>query len=524
MKTILKRTLAIGTLLIFSLGCEDVLETEPTGFASPDVFYQTEEDLIIAINGIYDTFQGNQWGGAFVHIQPHLDGATENAVVAESFEYGFPLVARGTMSPANAGVITEWKWNYGYEAISRINTILQILDEGNVEISAENEGKLRGEARTLRAFVYSELIALYGDVPLILAPITPEEAEDVTRTDKATVLEAIVEDLDFAAENLETTPNRGEEGRPTLQTALAFKGKALLYNERYEEAAATFQQIIDLEGDAVILDPDYLSLFDGSNEASDEILFSIQYAEGSTGEGTFIAIHYAPNIPGNSADGFQSVWYTQKLLDAYYMTDGLPFDESPLYDPANPFENRDPRLKMTFYLPGDQYRGLVLDSINIGRTGFTESTPEGFVPFSLRKWISDQDARFSASNSSADLVLLRYADVLLMYAEAKNEVSGPDASVYSAINKVRARAGMPDVPTGLSQEQMRAAIRHERIVEFIGEGTRYYDLLRWRTAEEVIPSIPELESRIFDPTANYRWPIPQNAIDQSPGIEQNPGY
>jgi len=524
MKLILKNIIVLSALLTFSWGCEDILETEPTEFASPDVFYQTEEDLITAINGIYDSFQGNQWGGAFVHIQPHFDGATENAVLANSFEYGFPQVADGTLSPSNVGVIYEWKWNYGYEAISRINTILQILDEGNVEISAENEAKLRGEARTLRAFVYSELIALYGDVPLILEPISPEDAEEVTRTEKSAVLEAIIADLDFAAANLATTPNRGEVGRPTLQTALAFKGKALLYNERYEEAAATFQQIIDLEGDAVILAPNYQSLFDGSNEDSPEILFSIQYAEGSTGEGTFIAIHYAPNIPGNAADGFQSMWFTDRLLESYYMIDGLPSTKSPLYDPNNPFANRDPRLMMTFYLPGDEYRNVVLDSTNIGRTGFTESTPEGFVPFSLKKWISDADERFSAQNSSADLVLLRYADVLLMYAEARNEASGPDASVYSAINKVRARAGMPDIPAGLSQEQMQEAIRHERIVEFIGEGTRYYDLLRWRIAEEVIPSIPNLEARIFDPNVNYVWPIPQSAIDQSPGIEQNPGY
>ena len=524
MKSILNKVFILSVLAVFSLGCEEVLETEPTGFASAEVFYQTEDDLVIAINGIYNTFQGDQWGGAFVHLQPHFDGATENAVVAESFEYGFPQVANGTMSAANTFVITEWKWNYGYEAISRINAILDILDAGTIPISAENEAKLRGEARFLRAFVYTELITLYGDVPLILAPIAPEDAENVTRTDKNTVLEAIVEDFDFAAANLETTPNRGEVGRPTLQTALAYQGRVLLYNQQYAAATAALQQVIALEGDAVNLDPNYESLFNASNEASNEILFSIQYTEGSTGEGSFVAVHYAPNIPGNAADGFQSVWYTQKLLDAYYMTDGLPFDESPLYDPAMPFENRDPRLNMTFYLPGDQYRDVVLDSINIGRTGFTESTPEGFVPFSLRKWINDSDEALGAVNSQADLVLMRYADVLLMYAEAQNEASGPDASVYSAINKVRARAGMPEVPAGLSQEQMRQTIRHERNVEFIGEGLRYYDLLRWRIADTVIPSIPELDARVFDPAVNYLWPIPQSAIDQSPGIEQNPGY
>jgi hypothetical protein len=96
--------------------------------------------------------------------------------------------------------------------------------------------------------------------------------------------------------------------------------------------------------------------------------------------------------------------------------------------------------------------------------------------------------------------------------------------VYTAVNKVRARAQMPDFPDGLTQEQMREEIRHERNVEFAMEGLRYNDLLRWRIAETVIPSIPSIENRVFNPEKNYLWPIPQSVIDATPGIEQNPGY
>jgi hypothetical protein len=111
-----------------------------------------------------------------------------------------------------------------------------------------------------------------------------------------------------------------------------------------------------------------------------------------------------------------------------------------------------------------------------------------------------------------------------MYAEAQNEAVGPDASVYAAVNKVRNRAEMPDFQEGLTQEEMRKEIRHERRIEFAMEGTRYFDLLRWRTAAEVIPSVPTLENRQFDPTKNYLWPIPQSVIDGDSDIEQNPGY
>ena len=127
------------------------------------------------------------------------------------------------------------------------------------------------------------------------------------------------------------------------------------------------------------------------------------------------------------------------------------------------------------------------------------------------------------TSSSVDFVLLRYADVLLMYAEAQNEASGPDASVYDAVNKVRARAGVADFTPGMTQAEMRDEIRHERRIEFVMEGTRYFDLLRWRTAEMVIPS-NTLANYVFDPSKNYLWPIPQTAIDVNPGITQNPGY
>ena len=149
--------------------------------------------------------------------------------------------------------------------------------------------------------------------------------------------------------------------------------------------------------------------------------------------------------------------------------------------------------------------------------------PKRTIKIASRKWKNETSNNSFSANGGEDFILIRYADVLLMYAEALNETSGPTPDVYAAVNKIRARAQMPPFAEGLTKEQMRDEIKHERKVEFFMEGTRYYDLLRWRDAETVLLQVTA-ESRTFDPNTHYLWPIPQFAIDQSPGLTQNPGY
>jgi len=154
---------------------------------------------------------------------------------------------------------------------------------------------------------------------------------------------------------------------------------------------------------------------------------------------------------------------------------------------------------------------------------FNVNGAEKVIKIAIRKWKTETSNNSFTNNGAADLVLMRYADVLLMYAEAVNEVSGPTQDVYDAVNKVVNRVNMPDVPDGLSQDEMRDEIKHQREVELGVEGLRYYDLLRWRDAESVLLTVTN-EARTFDPNKHYLWPVPQFAIDQSPGLSQNPGY
>ncbi len=526
MKNIHKILLLLVAITATYSCSEDVLEIDPPGFASAEGFYKSASEVEAGINGIYQIFQGDWWGGAFVHIFPHFEAVTENAVLCCSWEYGVTAISNGTISPTSGG-FQSWKWDFGYQAVTRANQIEDVILNTELDgMTDELEGQFLAEVRFLRAFVYAELSFLYGDVPLILTPIDGQEAREIVRTPKATVVDAILSDLDFAIANLETSPRNGDLGRPTLQAAIALKGKVQLYNDQFAEAASTLSDVIAMEGGAVTLDPNYESLFRGENEASSEILFGIQYVgqEAGAGEGTFIMTHYAPSgLDGTSASegqGWGSLFYTRSLIDDYYMSDGMDIGTSPLYDENNIYDNRDPRFKMTFFTPGDDYRGQTL----VAPDNFLVNGATPSLPMACKKWVTDVDVNSLSDRSSADLVLMRYADVLLMYAEAQNEAVGPDASVYDAVNKIRSRVGMPNFAAGLSQDQMRDEIRHERKIEFMMEGHRYFDLMRWRTAENVIPSIPDYENRSFDPAKNYLWPIPQGALDQSPNLTQNPGY
>ena len=524
MKNLFK-SLCILMPFIIASSCTDKLDLQPIDEGSVDGFFTSSSDLVAGVNGIYDTFTGSWWGGAFIHVQPHFEAATENAIICCAWEYQYKRIAQGTMNSATGGVIA-WKWNFGYQAIFRINSILDVIQSGTIEdLTSDVSGKLEGELRFLRAYVYNELTFLYGDVPLVLTTLSPEDARSITRDSKSSVEAAMFSDIDFAIANLDVTPFQNEFGRPTKVAAMALKGRAQIYRNDFAGAASTLAQVVALEGSAVDVEPNYESMFRGENEQSPEIIWSLQYvdSEVGSGEGNFLGAHYGPNqLAGTGASqgqGWGAFNFTDFLVDDYYMTDGLPYDQSPLYDPANPYDNRDGRFAGTFFYPGTVYRGAMLSENNFFANGAKK-----VINVASRKWKSETSINNFSSNGKSDLVLIRYADVLLMYAEALNEVNGPTADVYTSLNKLRVRAGMPEFVMGShSQDEMRDEIKHERKVEFFMEGTRYFDLLRWRDAEDVLLMVTA-ESRTFDVNTHYLWPVPQFAIDQSPNLTQNPGY
>jgi len=521
MKNINKKLILLTMLMTLGFACsDDFFDKKPVDQGSVDNFFQTEEDLLAATNAIYDVFQGSIWGGAFYIMPMHFDVVTDNAVGCCNWEYEYTTIAKGQQNATTGGVITN-KWIFGYEGIFRANSVLENID--NVDISDSDRTALTAEVRFLRALFMTEMVTLFGDIPLVTKVLTREEALVVTRTPKSEVLDQIYQDLDFAEQNLGTSPFAGHTGRPTMMSAIAVKTRLKLYNLDWSGAAAEAKKLIDLSAsnpDLIGLVDDYESVFSSESENLKEVLFDIQFVEGTAGEGNALQVMIAPGPEGNPGSGWGSITPLDGLVDSYYMIDGLPTDQSPLFDPANPYLNRDPRMLINLFVPGiSEWKGGIYNE-NLG----------GFSPyFAVRKWV-DLDAEIGQDGcncNETNFILYRYGDVVMMYAEAENEVSGPSANVYDAINSIRVRAGMPVVTPGLDQDQMRDVIRHERQVEFAWEGTRYFDLVRWGTASTVIPQATlfgqSMDSRVFESYMNL-FPIPQSEIDQNPNLLQNPGY
>lgn len=512
-------------LVMFFLGatsCSDsFLEKAPLDQGSVEGFFETEEDVVRALNSIYDVFQGDIWGGSFFWNQYSIDGMTDNAVGCCPWEFSIPTIAKGEHSPTTGGVINT-KWDFGYEGIFRANSVIENIE--GIEMDPTTKNSIIAEARFLRGMIFFELTNYYGDVPLVLSVITREEGLSVTRNPKSEVITAILSDLDFAEANLDIDPLFGHIGRATKKSAIAVKTRMMMYNADFAGAAREAKKLIDLAASnpgTIGLVDNYEDVFSADNENNKEVLFDIQFTEGTQGEGNYAQVTLAPGPEGSPGSGWGSYTPTDQLANAFHMTDGLSIEESPLYDAGAPYANRDPRIYANLFIPGvSDWRGEVYDA-----------SLSGFSPFfAIRKWV-DLDATIGEGGCSCNetnFILYRYADILMYYAEAVNEMSGPTADVYDAINQIRARVGMPAVAPGLSKEQMRDVIRHERHVEFPWEGTRRDDLIRWNMASEVVPNVTlfgeTLDQRVFVSPKHNLFPVPQKEIDQNPNLTQNPGW
>lgn len=497
-------------VLIGMVSCsKSFLDKNPPDQLSSGNFWKTQSDADLALTAIYSyliqgynytssTNTGQGWGAGTVYWETLTDNAYSGA---------FGNVATGAIE-ATTGSIQSDAYNTPYKAIQACNVFLANI--GNIPMDATTRNKYVGEVRFIRGYYYFILTQLYGDVVLSMRPLGKDSASyRLPRTPKAVVVDSILSDLNFAAGNL---PNTAYTGHAVRGTALGYLAKVYLANQRWQDALNATQTIIS-ENKFSLYTGGYRGLFlkPGQNN-NPEIMFSGRYQ---------VPNAYSPaDYLYTYSSSLQPLRY---LVDDYECTDGLPITASPLYNPAKPYDNRDPRLAATILVPGVLYKGgIPFDPAAIGASA-------GFLN---KKGVDSMRATVIGTQSDQDWVYLRYAEILLMYAEAKNEISGPDASVYNAINSIRARPGvnMPPLPAGLSQDSMRARIRHERRIELAMEGQRYFDLKRWKLDRVIIPTIkdPSGALRTF-PLRDTLWPVPQSEIDLSKtygntGFTQTPGY
>lgn len=471
----IKYILPLLFCLLFS--CEDFLDKQPLDQLSNATFWKTTKDANMALTGVYSTLK-------FERLCDRLgvwDAITDNAW-GQFSEGNIPLFWNGSYN-ATTGTFSADLYNKCYSGIAKCNIFLANID--NVDADQTVLAQYKAEVRFIRAFYYYWLTESFGGVVLTTTPLGVDDMK-IPRSSKADVVKQIYEDLDYAIANL---PNVAYTGHAIKSAALALKARVKLFNGEFADAATLAKSVI--ENGLFKLSTNYASIFveEGDQEHNPEIIFSIKYL--------------APSY--NLSDLYMG-WYGSA---------------DPLKEFVDCHESGDTRLKANVLQWGDYWPA---------RSGvFGPNFDQGarFYGYIVKKWVN-QTLTNDNTKRSNDVPHIRYAEVLLVYAEAKNESSGPDQSIYDAVNLVRNRAGLGNLPSGLSQAEMREKIRHERRVELCFEGQRFFDMKRWKIASDIIPTIPNpiTQSKVFRvwKDAYYLFPIPQSEIDKNPDLVQNPGY
>lgn len=481
MKSIIKNLL----LILFSftlLGSCDMDRYPLTNF-SEETFFDSEENAKLALVGLYRggitygvDYNVSDWWAYSATIL--FDGVSDMGYDRRGFNNDLGKLTSGQISETNG-----WVKNLYQKPYSRISACARFI-EGIDRLGSANPEmeRMKAEARFIRAVQYFYLASYYWDVPLIKTVLTMDEANSVTKSPRAEVLQYAIEELKAVSELLprhKDLPN-SERGRATAQAALVYLARTYLVAKDYKNAAATCKQIIEW-GDNE-LDPDYQKLFYPGSLHSKEHIFQTQFVDDLAGTG--LPQHAYPIKDG----GWCLVNISSILFEAYDFLDGTPFSyEDPRFDKTNFGANRDPRLDYTLYYDGAIFRGTVYncnpETKAADKIGPGQTTQTGYL---MRKFL-DESWTGDVNAYGNNVPLARYADVLMMYLEAEMEAGTPITQTLldQTINAVRGRVGMPPV-TETNADKLRLLIRKERMIEFAFEGLRLWDLFRWGIAEEAL--------------------------------------
>jgi len=559
-----KRIVYILTLvcaLVSLAGCQKFLDKDPLDVPATTTFLTNDKEINVSLTAIYKSVN---WDFGLVPYQSATDAWTDLAILRAND------LGEGTFDTYNSHPASLWK--NAYLQIQRANTLLIGMEAAKANVPAATFNRMQAETRVLRAWAYHFLVFMFGDVPLITKPLAIEEFKTQVRTPKAEVITFIYKELDEAAAGLTWAPS--ERGRVSRAVAMGLKARTALYNKDYDLAATAAKSVIDNAG--LSLNPKFQDLFTRSGQkpnAGGEIMFEILYTDADVNSRTNLPLGNAARAAGGQSGRFPA----QRLVDMFEATDGKRIDESTVYNAQKPREKRDLRLKYTVALPGDTvsmnlvtfvydiYKNTT-SFLNADGTWSVRTNADFDNAFGPAKsgvgylWTKYTMTDENAFQSKVNFILMRYAEILLTYAEAKIEDNKIDATVKSALDLVRQRAKQPVVPTAIANDQneLRKLVRRERTVELAVEGFRWFDIRRWGIAELVMPgkvigisktatnlppvpnyktsaihdlnSIPDYtgqidlrytrETRFWFPKLNL-LPIPQGERDVNPGLSQN---
>lgn len=562
-----------ATICLLLTSCDDFLEITPKNFISDDAVWATEASADLFLNDIYEQLPNLN------AETEHLDQFTDNSDVGVLWMRGYSNIATAQLTPTNFPDVPwkMWYWSENYTRIRKCNLFIQKVTASSLPDSYKT--RRIAEARFLRALFYQWLWLAHGGVPVIEVPLDNTTMGDGIFYPRSTARNTflfITQELGEIADDLPPTVDKADYGRPTKGTALTLKGWCELYEasplrnpnndmERWKLAAKTNKEVIDLN--VYDLFPDFGEMFLEGNNNNIESIFARQYGpkKGSSIEGK--------QGPVMNGVGAQVSWGnfqpTQELVDEFSMANGKAiYEEGSGYDPQNPYVGREKRFYQTILYDGAPWRDFVIrtrvggnNAIDLGYA--SDKTHTGYYARKRLSETKDPSSYFS-DDSYQNYMFFRFAEVLLSFAEAENEVNGPTSDVLEAVNRVRTRSGnLPSVKETygtVTRDKMREIIRRERRVELCFEDKRWWDVLRWKIADQLEDgssgvlnrpekgmvitdngdgtlkyTVTEVRNRIFLPKM-YLMPVPQDAIDKNPTIAsqnggednwnkgQNPGY
>ena len=440
------------------------------------------------------------------------------------------------------------EWRNCYEGIKTCHTFLENIDRvGGLDETLK--GRMIAEARFIRASLFFRLTTHYGDVPLFKANLSLQEANTIARTPKADVIDFVRKELNEIVTILPTRQHysASDNGRITKGAVMMLLARTYLYENDWANVASVSEKIMNGEYGQYALFPNYQGLFLPENEYNSEVILDMGYTLNLRTWGEFYDA--IPISVGGRINAFAP---TQELVDDYIMKNGKAIHETGSgYNEDNPYSNRDPRFAATIvyheykWIKGNGTSSTIYikpgSSKEAGASNLDEyagpgqnSTGTGYY---LRKYF-DPTAPASLQ-AGLNLILMRYADVLLMYAEAKNELGQMNEEIWNkTIKPIRQRAGFTDASAlNYPGTDLRNIIRRERRCELAVEGLRLFDIRRWKTIETVMNGNPhgakfaanntqliQLDMRRFNKDRDYLFAVPQSQRDINPNLTQNNGY
>ncbi|HQK71660.1 MAG TPA: RagB/SusD family nutrient uptake outer membrane protein [Bacteroidales bacterium] len=517
------------SLFIFSGCVDEYLDVFPEDKITSANFPENEKDIKLLLNGVYAHLREQSIYDQGLFGFGALDGATPNA-----FNWGNTAISKagnGQLATGD-GAMLVFRWTRCYGIIYRANYFLETIEK--MQLSDDIKDTYIGEAHFLRGLAYSLLVESYGGVPLILKPISTQEAKTIKRSTAEETWAQVISDYDIAISKLKLVAP--EIGRATKGAALGMKMRAYLYQNKFANVLQVIEQL-DALGKYSLF-PSYEGLFKLENENNQEVIFDVQYIRGENSQGTFLD-QYCGTGTGSWTRGSRYV-PTNDLVNSYERIDGSPgkYFESAI-DLNNPYDGWDPRLKFTVVVPGSYILGYRFPNYLYPGGAFNHPGNR-LKHLSTRKYRIDVESQLPPSGQS-DLnnIVLRYADVILAKAEAIIETNGNVDEAVTLINRIRRERNdvkISALPMGLSREEAREKLRHERRIEFALEGLYWMDIKRWQKldgyAERIYPVyVRDHKGSLIEtkfPNGyldNYQLlPIPDNERSLNENLDQNPGW